>query len=216
MRVKGNGFTLIELLVVIAIIAILAAILFPVFTSAREKSRQATCLNNGKQISLALLQYAGDWSDTYATVVQMNRTQDYGYFYQLKPYIKSAGVLRCPSNRQKYGRIDYVLNGASTNGLCGFIWWNNYTIRAAHLAEVKTPARIILISESAYDMTWGDINYYFQDIHTKPALHNGGMNFGFADGHSKWFDISKVPNLTQTWFLVRISWSRNYAGGDRD
>src|ERR671916_3232132 len=65
LRTKRNGFTLIELLVVIAIIAILAAILFPVFAQAREKARQASCLSNVKQIGLAAMMYVQDYDETY-------------------------------------------------------------------------------------------------------------------------------------------------------
>src|SRR5436190_23066579 len=61
---RNNGFTLIELLVVIAIIAILAAILFPVFAQAREKGRQTACLNNCKQLGVALMMYSADYDDT--------------------------------------------------------------------------------------------------------------------------------------------------------
>jgi prepilin-type N-terminal cleavage/methylation domain-containing protein len=65
MMTRQQGFTLIELLVVIAIIAILAAILFPVFARAREKARQTSCLNNVKQLTLAIMMYAQDYDETY-------------------------------------------------------------------------------------------------------------------------------------------------------
>ncbi|HLK57544.1 MAG TPA: DUF1559 domain-containing protein [Chthonomonadaceae bacterium] len=105
---NSKAFTLIELLVVIAIIAILAAILFPVFAQAREKARQTSCLSNTKQLGLAILQYVQDydetfpkshgnngksapnfdiWSDSWAVVVQ--------------PYIKNYDVLRCPDDGNK-------------------------------------------------------------------------------------------------------------------
>src|SRR5450432_3455929 len=85
---QRQGFTLIELLVVIAIIAILAAILFPVFAQAREKARQITCVSNEKQIDLAVQMYAQDYDETYPFAWGR-----YGAWYELvNPYIKSAGV----------------------------------------------------------------------------------------------------------------------------
>ena len=93
---KAAGFTLIELLVVIAIIAILAAILFPVFAQAREKARQAACLSNTKQMSLGLMQYAQDYDETLP--VQGDNGQNRGrWFVQIFPYVKSAEVFTCPN-----------------------------------------------------------------------------------------------------------------------
>ncbi|MBC8142297.1 MAG: prepilin-type N-terminal cleavage/methylation domain-containing protein, partial [Armatimonadetes bacterium] len=90
---KRNAFTLIELLVVIAIIAILAAILFPVFAQARDKARQTACLSNQKQIGLAITQYIQDFDETYPT-----DWNGVSYRNHLQTYMKSRDIWRCPSN----------------------------------------------------------------------------------------------------------------------
>src|SRR6187551_124600 len=102
---KRTGFTLIELLVVIAIIAILAAILFPVFAQAREQARQTTCLSNFKQIGLGVMMYVQDWDETYPTsrLAKLPGGTDCGqkiitWKTQTIPYVKNIDVYRCPSN----------------------------------------------------------------------------------------------------------------------
>lgn len=102
-RGTKKGFTLIELLVVIAIIAILAAILFPVFAKAREKARQASCLSNEKQIGLGLMMYMQDYDETYpmAYYYQNNATSANGYVHwsgMISPYVKSNNIWVCPSS----------------------------------------------------------------------------------------------------------------------
>lgn len=97
-----SGFTLIELLVVIAIIAILAAILFPVFAQAREKARQTSCLSNEKQLGTALLMYTQDYEETFPTtcVTYWPSVNPHSYYwaYEIAPYIKNLPVLWCPSD----------------------------------------------------------------------------------------------------------------------
>src|SRR6187399_2973852 len=93
--IRPRGFTLIELLVVIAIIAILAAILFPVFARAREQARKTTCASNCRQIGLGLMMYAQDYDETLVMRYYGNALS---WKDALEPYIKSQGVYRCPSN----------------------------------------------------------------------------------------------------------------------
>ena len=131
-RFRKNGFTLIELLVVIAIIAILAAILFPVFARAREAARATTCKSNLKQIGLAMGMYRQDYDETLpfrvngrswnpgAWSIAEKDSLYWGWFYQ--PYIKNFQVFRCPSTADaglKNAPASYGLNGRWMDGNSG-------------------------------------------------------------------------------------------------
>src|SRR5437667_7399959 len=96
-RPASRGFTLIELLVVIAIIAILAAILFPVFAQAREKARQATCLSNARQMGLGLSMYVQDYDETYPWAIHTLDTINPTWAGLIYPYVKNLAVFACPS-----------------------------------------------------------------------------------------------------------------------
>lgn len=105
---RTGGFTLIELLVVIAIIAILAAILFPVFAQAREKARATACLSNEKQLGLAIMQYVQDYDETF-----MNGASTWGrgqgWASQVYPYVKSKHAFQCPDDLTG-GAVSYGYN----------------------------------------------------------------------------------------------------------
>jgi prepilin-type N-terminal cleavage/methylation domain-containing protein/prepilin-type processing-associated H-X9-DG protein len=193
---KKTGFTLIELLVVIAIIAILAAILFPVFAKAREKARQSSCLSNVKQLQLASLQYSQDYDEMMCPSWN-NYTQ---WYNNLQPYLKNTQILYCPSNSSifpGYGWNYAYLTLVSAGGYSG---------PYASLGSIQSPAETVVMADSAKN----SLHYVISPAYDNPpgtnygpsAVHNDGGNFGFADGHAKWFKIpSEITSSATFWDL---------------
>lgn len=163
-RFGRPGFTLIELLVVIAIIAILAAILFPVFAQAREKARQSTCLSNQKQTALAFLLYAQDHDETlpswpFREMIDTDPRFRGGWDYALwadaiQPYLKNLGVFACPSARD----LASTRRGPAGKKVSIHIAYNEYIMnenygwpRLAALSSAKNGvAEISLVAESIF------------------------------------------------------------------
>ncbi|MDR3708940.1 MAG: DUF1559 domain-containing protein [Capsulimonadaceae bacterium] len=142
---EHRAFTLIELLIVIAIIAILAAILFPVFATAREKARQAGCESNLKQIGLAFVQYCQDYDEgtpyacyNGATPIGCGASgQEYGTTlgFCLSPYVKSTAVWRCPSDSLSNPP---AVAGFTSAGIYGGYWNVSYTYNYYFMELWKT------------------------------------------------------------------------------
>lgn len=179
---KKRGFTLIELLVVIAIIAILAAILFPVFAKAREKARQTGCLNNVKQIGLAFMQYKQDYDDNMPILYAQNPADGkYRYWTQLvSSYIKGAAIFGCQSdsdtsktdtlaNLAKWGKIPsdmspdtdmLVLQSGSTYKAQASSYAYNYNVAGKNEAAFASPANIFVTWDALSNFWWYGTSYY--------------------------------------------------------
>jgi len=192
-----RGFTLIELLVVIAIIAILAAILFPVFARAREKARQSTCINNVKQLQLAILMYIGDYDDTFplAHNDDSGSTALLRWFHLIAPYVKNEQCWICPSWRSYRHRTDRLQTygwNVATNGMGYYnLTVRTWTGKRLKLSEIPYPAETINIGEETVsddpDIAGGWRGYLAAGTLSRlPTTHNEGGNYGFIDGHAKW------------------------------
>lgn len=175
---RRAAFTLIEILVVIAIIALLAAILFPVFSRAREKARSATCMSNERQIAMALLQYSQDNNRRFPP---LNDPSQDGWSFALG--ISDEAIFQCPSQGQD-----------STQGYTDY--WMNSQLLGLHDVRVRYPSNTILIGDgdtygSGYNMgppgspTGVGIQIWSASA-DYASRHFDGANYAFADGHAKW------------------------------
>ena len=210
---RASAFTLIELLVVIAIIAILAAILFPVFAQAREKARQTACLSNSKQMSLGIMQYTQDYDEVLPWAQQ---AVGGAWNLLIYPYVKNDAVYRCPSDSNP-------LSPAGTGGK-KISYLPNYAVLSAarfaplSLAVFETPADMIALTEMyTGPKAANKQGYHFYDGSGNPRTpaniladpnvklrvaterHSGGMNNVFLDGHAKWHKLTQTLQPNWKW-----------------
>jgi prepilin-type N-terminal cleavage/methylation domain-containing protein/prepilin-type processing-associated H-X9-DG protein len=233
---KKKGFTLIELLVVIAIIAILAAILFPVFARARENARRASCQSNLKQIGLGIMQYTQDYDEKYPKAVvgypnaPYSESNPVGWADAIQPYVKSTQLYQCPSETgtpqtapASWGYNDY---------------WMNSMLSAQSQAAVTSVAQTIMNG----DGNSGNAYYYYNGCEvtgnasdvpcdaTTPYItmkdsyqtgglfgrHLEGLNFAYADGHVKWLKGSVIgggSTINGSTAVLNYHYSHSAAGG---
>ncbi|HJN15562.1 MAG TPA: DUF1559 domain-containing protein, partial [Armatimonadota bacterium] len=216
---RRSGFTLIELLVVIAIIAILAAILFPVFAKAREKARQASCTSNVKQIALGMLMYAQDYDEKFGYCCtyrprsanqglnlrphwrpSSNNSSDIRYNGLAMPYIKNRQIYVCPSygDINSYSAPRHLLQ---SNGGCD----------GRMLAHIPYPSEYVLLGDGAGTRgmcgtnrssncqgRFGKHDDRYVSRKSRFYRHNGGANLAYVDGHAKWFKTPGDPEVANT------------------
>lgn len=229
-KTARRGFTLIELLIVIAIIAILAAILFPVFARARENARRTSCLSNLRQVGLGALQYSQDYDEKMVgTELGDDTAQSPEYFWgeMLEPYLKNRQVLDCPSATSR------LQAGAPQIGFAQGItkeWSYAYAINDvrgvddnhigaafAPLSSFTRPAETVFVVDGwpeaaepasdpeRHEVAWalGSRDVVNNAHHDGSPRHLEGFSMVLCDGHAKWRKRTTNSNGT-------------FSGGTRD
>ena len=215
-----GAFTLIELLVVIAIIAILAAILFPVFAQARDKARSAACLSNTKQMALAIIQYTQDY-DELLPVIGDNGACRGRWQFQLYPYVKSPDVFTCPNipnNRWVPTLSSFSCPGVSVGqgDISGFGWnaalaynligqpagVNTNPLPGYALSDIRKPAETLIIGDVSYE---GEAGYFMQAKNPAAAVSGGSVwyyaNFRHNTATTKQYTSGASKTGQKLWSL---------------
>lgn len=207
---RRRGFTLIELLTVIAIMGILASMLFPSFTRAREMARRSSCASNMKQLGLGMLQYVQDYDERYPKAGNWQKWGDDGHWVKgvnnepiakftsgenyaretgrranvaggaVFPYIKSEQIFVCPSSR----------DGRET----GLSYSMNCVLAGQAEFAVINSTDVVLLVDEAYPSDgffWASDHNDASDQMTQ--IHNGGGNLLFVDGHVKFYPFGRFP-----------------------
>ncbi len=243
MKRTQRGFTLIELLVVIAIIAVLAALLFPVFAQAREKARQAACSSNLHQLGIAFQLYWQDEGEEFNFYIVDDPTRDdYGGFgkwqWAIDPYLKGQEVWRCPSNPNSDWSANYYkahpeyfayhkrLPKPISYGINYWLADDNpsWSVNGGlDYGQLRNPSSYILVGETLYGdgidpYAFGDVRN-FEDLERDPVCgyifrHGTVTNYLFFDGHVKALRPVQTILPNQRWWPPELRLTREWSNKD--
>ena len=228
-----RGFTLIELLVVIAIIAILAAILFPVFAQAREAARKTQCVSNLKQLGTAITLYTQDYDEIYPMANYASTAGNTSWQYLVDPYVKASfpNIVNQSANQRLsvYVCPNYLktADGTTSNRPSSSYAANAWVMAAfdgnrpqsawgsvVSMAAVQFPANLVLLSPHRGNCVWsegddrsqgnsGSVSSCNRGYVVARSRHNDGANYLLADSHAKWVK-APTPYDAQSQSVVRL------------
>jgi prepilin-type N-terminal cleavage/methylation domain-containing protein/prepilin-type processing-associated H-X9-DG protein len=206
-----NGFTLVELLVVIAIIAILASLLLPALGRAKEDAIRVKCVNNLKQLGLAMQLYGDDNNSVLPAPhgqVVWNSSNIVAWSQVLAPYFSNTNLLTCPSYSQLFEKSDYnYFMGAREP------YVEAGTEAGVSFKAIALTSQYILSGDCNFDFspTDADPDNYSQDTlfaaqDSPPKGHNGQLNILFADQHVKNYSSFNTNELTFSYGQPGVTW----------
>ncbi|MCW3060035.1 MAG: prepilin-type N-terminal cleavage/methylation domain [Capsulimonas sp.] len=210
---RKAGVTVAEVIIVLILVAVIAAVLFPVFAKSRDGRRQASCPSNLKQIELGIIQYVQDYDEFYPP--RQARIDANGKVVSwraiINSYVKSTQIYQCPDNPvAKWPDIEkdgfnrsYAANSTTVAKLGASGPFSDAYGGKLQIAEIASPASVISLAEST--AAFNDMNLTFPDGFTHKfhagnpvgalyAGHTGGSNYGFVDGHVKYLHPSDTLN----------------------
>jgi len=213
---RRTGFTLVELLVVMVVVAVLAAILLPVYADARLRGKNASCISNARQVAVALLRYADDWSgwipkasgNAWANTVPISICPRAGYEYAAMPYARSRHIFFCPAQRYVLAQGSVLpalppppgaawvrFNPLGDPRQAGFVSYGYSSDRGATtvLTSVRAPSRTIWLGETV------DGSHEVSPWNLDTFRHSGRSSFVFYDGHVRFLTRDRTLAPRNLW-----------------
>lgn len=206
---RHSAFTLVEMLVVIGIIAILSALLFPVYSRVCEKGRAASCTSNLRQLALAFQQYSADngtfpcwYNEHQPTNPLPSSYPGLPWGVRIQSYVKDRAIFQCPSDSTPATSDPMYPSGYQRSYVASYTDYA-YNLYLSGLADSKItqPSEVILIFDSGPGAAYTTSGPPCPMPSCNGDIHSGGANFAFVDGHVKWINVDQATLTNDRYYI---------------